>query len=273
MLSGIDRASLSELPQLLRHLQPLLAMIVLVSLETTLLFILSLLVAGMLRTHADIMRALNLAPAEATTEGVTDGPPPNLTGPPSNASERLSAPAAPLDGVNLVDLQPVAVEMKRDGGTLLGFLSSGCLSCVRFWTELSSPSSRLELPPDARLILVTKDPSEERVARLREMAPSEHAVVMSSQAWEDYDVPGAPYFVWIDGSSATVRGVGASDRIEGVLKLLSDQLFEESAAAEEDRELMAAGVYPGDQSLYSLTAPDPSSANAVARERPAEPAR
>ena len=232
-------------------------MTVLVSVETALLIIVALLVAGMLRTHADIMRALNLSPVEDRQQPQPQELPPSRTGPPADVDEQLTVPAAPLEGVNL-DLRPVSVEMKRDGGTLLGFLTSGCLACLRFWSELSSPTNRLSMPPGARLILVVKDPDEESVARLRQLAPVDHPVVMSSQAWLDYGVPGAPYFVWIDGLSATVRGVGASDRIEGVLNLLSDQLLEQDPdrLAEEDRQLLAAGIHPDHPSLYGLPVSD-----------------
>lgn len=227
-------------------------MTILVSVETVLLIIIGLLVAGMLRTHADIMRALNLAPSGEGSQATSEAANLELTAPPDNVDAQLFAPAAALEGVNL-DLNPVNVEMKRDGGTLLGFLSSGCLTCLRFWHELSTPSNRLTLPPNGRLILVVKDPTEESLAKLREMAPVGHPVVMSSQAWSDYDIPGAPFFVWVDGPTATVRGVGAHDRVEGVLKLLSDQLLEETlpeVLAEEDRQLLAAGIYPGHPSLY-----------------------
>lgn len=231
-------------------------MTILVSVETVLLVAIGLLVAGMLRTHADIMRALNLAPSGKNSQTISDGPKPELTPPPENVDGQLFAPAAALEGVNL-DLSPVSVEMKRKGGTLLAFLSSGCLTCVRFWHELSTPSNRLALPPNGRLILVVKDPTEESLAKLREMAQAVgHPVVMSSQAWSDYDIPGAPYFVWVDGPTATVRGIGAHDRVEGVLKLLSDQLLEETlpeVLADEDRQLLAAGIHPGHPSLYGFS--------------------
>jgi hypothetical protein len=228
---------------------------ILVSVETVLLVVTGLLVAGMLRTHADIMRALNLGPADASQAATTDA---ELPAPPASVDERLSAPAAPLEGVNL-DLDLMSFEMHGEGGTLLGFLSSGCLACLRLWDELSSPSNRLALPAKGRFIVVVKDPVEESLAKLRELAPAIHPVVMSSQAWSDYNVPGAPYFVWIDGATATIRGVGASDRIEGVLKLLSDHLAEENlpeARAEEERQLRSAGIYPGHPSLYGLPTGD-----------------
>lgn len=103
-------------PQLLRHLQAgrVLSVTVLVSVETALLIIVALLVAGMLRTHADIMRALNLSPVEDRQQPQPQELPPSRTGPPADVDEQLTVPAAPLEGVNL-DLRPVSVEMKRDG--------------------------------------------------------------------------------------------------------------------------------------------------------------
>ena len=222
---------------------------IIVGIETLLLVSISVLVAGMLRTHGEILKALNLGPEESVMDA---SPPPQ---PPANVDERLFAPAADITGENL-ERTPLTVTMRGTQNTLLGFLTSGCLACVRFWDALSSPDNGLDLPAGARLILVTKDVGEESLAKLRNLAPSAYPVVMSSQAWVDYDVPGAPYFVWINGPSATVRGVGSSDKIEGVLNLLRDQLNEEAlpdaSADRDERELLAAGITPGHPSLYGI---------------------
>ena len=77
-------------------------------------------------------------------------------------------------------------------------------------------------------------------------------MVLSSQAWRDYAVPGSPYVVWVvDGR---VRGEGTGLSWAQVRTLLTD-----AAAAgprgtprmEEriDAELEAAGITPGDPSL------------------------
>ena len=48
---------------------------------------------------------------------------------------------------------------------------------------------------------VTKDPAHESPSRLRSLAPQGTPVVMSSAAWNDYGVPAAPYFVYLEGDS------------------------------------------------------------------------
>jgi len=249
LLSGLVGVRLPEPSELLRHVQRVLRMTILVSIETVLLVLIGLLVAGMLRSHADILRALKLGPVDEDEELDASPPPP----PPANVDERLLEPAVDIRGVNL-ELHPLTLAVKGGRGTLLGFLSTGCLTCVRFWEAFSDPQDGLELPDGTRLILVTKDAAEERVAKLRELAPSTYPVIMSSQAWTDYDVPGAPYFVWIDGPTATVRGVGAADKVEGVLNLLRDQFAEEglpdASADRDERQLLAAGITPGHPSLY-----------------------
>lgn len=227
-------------------------MTILVSIETVLLVLLSLLVAGMLRTHGEILRALKLGPEEGDDAVMDTSPPP---GPPANVDDRLRAPAPDIIGTDLA-LEELSVGMQGFQNTLLGFLSSGCLACVRFWEAVSEPDNGLDLPLGARMIFVTKDVQEERLAQLRDLAPAAYPVVMSSQAWQNYEVPGAPYFVWIDGPTATIRGVGSSDKIEGVLNMLRDQLAEErlpdASPDRDERELLAAGITPGHPSLFGL---------------------
>src|SRR5689334_11532120 len=108
-------------------------MTILVSIETVLLILIALLVAGMLRTHGEILRALRLGPSGEESEAAV----PTRVGPPANVDEQLLEPAADVVGVNL-ELRPLSVSMESNQNTLLGFLSSGCLSCVRFWEALSS---------------------------------------------------------------------------------------------------------------------------------------
>ena len=103
--------------------------------------------------------------------------------------------------------------------TLLAFLSSGCLTCRGFWDAFDRPDT-LGLPADVRLVVVTKDAAEESLHTLRELAPRDLAVVMSSAAWEHYTVPGSPYFALVDGAAGRVvgEGTGASwDQVQSLL--------------------------------------------------------
>src|SRR5207249_1185681 len=92
--------------------------------------------------------------------------------------------------------------------TLLAFLSSGCTTCRSLWEALAEDDGPA-LPDRSRLVVVTLGPDEESPARLRRMAPAHTPVVMSSDAWHDYRVPGAPYFIWVDGAGR-VLGEGSS---------------------------------------------------------------
>jgi hypothetical protein len=94
---------------------------------------------------------------------------------------------------------------------------------------------------------------------------------MSSEAWDAYDVPVAPFFVLVDGRSGAVLGEGAAGTWEQVTSMLEQALddaglldgsggtrggasvkFRSDAIREEraDRDLMAAGIRPGDPTLY-----------------------
>ncbi len=230
--------------------------------ETVLLVLLSILVVGLLRSHAEILRRLGPEAKEA-------GPGVEIP-PPASASERDHAPLA--KDISGATLNGDAVQIGLGPGgapTLLAFLSSGCTVCAGFWRDFQS-DRRGELPGGARLAIVVKDSSHERPARLRELAPSDVVLVMSSAAWEAYGVPTTPYFVYVDGCSGRVYGEGAASSWEQVGSLLADALddievlnpqsnpeplakpvrsgSERSQLAE--RELQQAGIGPGHPSLY-----------------------
>jgi hypothetical protein len=90
---------------------------------------------------------------------------------------------------------------------------------------------------------------------------------MSTQAWEDYGVPGSPYFVLVDGSAGRVAGEGSATSWEQVVRLVREASDDRRIAiarhrsgedrgdgphreARADRELAAAGITPGHTSLY-----------------------
>jgi hypothetical protein len=138
--------------------------------------------------------------------------------------------------------------------TLLAFLSSGCLTCRAFWDAFSG-SGPLGIPDDVRVVVVTKGPDEESLSAIEELAPERLPVVMSTEAWHDYSVPGSPYFVLADGPTSRVVGEGTGASWPQVLGLVAQSSAdgERAEARNEtriDRELLAAGVRPGDRSLY-----------------------
>lgn len=171
-------------------------MSVLVAVETTLLVLLSVLVAGLLRSHAEILRALHRLGVDLDT-GAPSVPAPG------------AAPVGTAYDVAGVTPDGDAVHVGVLGGrqaTLLAFLSSGCVTCEPLWDGLRRGGP--ELPDRARVVAVTRGAGHESPARLQGLAPDGVPVVMSDAAWEDYAVPGAPYFVYVDG--AGIAGQGAA---------------------------------------------------------------
>ena len=221
--------------------------------------VLGFLVAGLLRSHAVILRRLHelglgidsaVDPATAATPQRDLG----LPQPPSVAAGR---PATDIAGPGPRG-EAHALRVTGTSDTILVFLSSGCTTCHVFWDELRS----VQLPRGVRLVVVTKGEESESRTAVAELAPPGVTVVMSTPAWTDYEVPGSPYVIDVDGRSGTVRGEGTGPSWAQVRKLLLQGLDDleglrtDKAAADAQREreadsvLLAAGIEPGDPSLY-----------------------
>ncbi len=225
-------------------------MVALVSAETVLLVLLVVLVAGLLRSHAEILRRLG------PSGGAGASPIPE----PAVSRAAGASTAAPISGSTL-DGDAVKLDFAGGAGapTLLAFLSSGCSTCAGFWERLGER----RLPEGVETVIVTRERDSELPARLRSLAPAEVPVVMSSPAWEDYGVPGAPYFILVHG---TIRGEGAATSWEALASLVTDAIEDqrESAALNQagaadtepprarrvDERLAAAGISPDHPSLY-----------------------
>lgn len=226
-------------------------MIVLVVVQTIAIAVLTLIVFGLLRTHAEILRALDRAgvPLDDGAAAAPVGPVP-VAAPASRPG--ASAEGAALDIVGTVPGGgPVKVGVAGDHHTLLAFLSSGCRTCQAFWTEFASAD--LDLPGrDTRLVIVAQDPAHDSESRLAELAPPGVRLVSSSDAWNAYGVPGSPYFALVDGRKGRVVGAGTATGWEQVRGLLSQALGDETLAgrATVDEALAASGIGPGHPSLY-----------------------
>ncbi len=160
-------------------------MVALVAAETVLLVLLLVLVAGLLRSHAEILRRLG-APVDGGADvagGRAVGMPAPPAGPPGSREVR----AAPIAGAT-PEGDAVSLDFRGTAGapTLLAFLSSGCSSCRVFWEALGER----RVDAGVQTVIVTRSPDRESHARLRALGPAEVPVVMSSQAWKDYRVPG-----------------------------------------------------------------------------------
>ena len=253
--------------------------------------LLGVLVVGLLRSHADVLRALHdLGVGENQLAGSARS---------SRLARSLGDPVVrTVDGVaaqgpgsalgRLFDVTGVSpdggvVRLGLDGSrgtTLLAFLSTGCSTCLDFWRAFGTDEADRVPGDGTRIVVVTRGAEEESPGAVAELAPPRVTTVMSSQAWDDYDVPVAPYFMLVDGSRGVV-GEGASASWAQVVDLLRKALADAGVepgraprasrarwsrrdllhgrAREEraDRQLEAAGIEPGSPELYApLHGPD-----------------
>ena len=229
--------------------------------------LLALLVAGLLRSHAEILRALHnlgvdMDPARADDGTGVSTP---VDSPRIRSAEVPKRPSRTAADVAGTTPEHDAVSIAVVGAqhlTLLAFLSSGCGSCLTFW-DVFRDGGPVEVPGDARLVCVSKDPGEESISSIKRLAP--------------HDVPVAPFFVLVDGDSGEVIGEGSANDWTQVQSLvhtaLADAGFLDKKGkfkgdrrgkpradllreARADRDLLAAGIMPGDPSLYALPSTD-----------------
>ncbi len=240
--------------------------------ETVVLVVLCVLVAGLLRAYAQLLRRLHAvdgggedaaeqpsaAPAGAAPFAVAE----RVTAPQTYRAEGREEWSAGHDvaGTTLAGEVAVARVVGTEQDTLLAFLSSGCAGCVGFWDELRTPG-RWALPAGSRLLVVAKDEHDESVSLLDELCPPGVDLVMSGQAWSDYDVPGSPYVVVVDGPTGRVKGEGSGASFSQLSALVAQAAGDSSARVRKpardtereidvDRELMRIGIMPGDPRLY-----------------------
>ena len=238
------------------------ALVVLLGLAIALL---GLLVVGLLRSHAEILRRLH-----ELGVGLDD---PAVPG--AGVIEAAATPAAAPNGRPAADVagntpqgEVAAVGIVgASHHTLVAFLSSGCLTCADFWKAFAKVDA-LRLPPDTRPLIVTRSADAESLSAIQRVAPPEVTVVMSTDAWVDFDVPGSPYFVLVDGPRGRVVAEGTADNWEDARRLLTQddprpgprpsRIRNRRAATTRDPdrrekvdvELLAAGIGPGHPSLY-----------------------
>jgi hypothetical protein len=221
--------------------------------------LLGLLVVGLLKSHAEILRQLHELGAGRNEEAPR--PAPVVLGAGGGST---GARAHDLGGQTPAGEAAAVAVADANRDTLLAFLSSGCLTCAGFWQALGAAGD-LGLPAGMRVIAVTKSPGDESESAVGEVAPTGRTVVMSTQAWLDYEVPGSPYFVHVDGSGRVV-GEGTAATWAQVVGLVSRAAEDRHVAImriqlpdsrrdQVDQELMAAGILPGDPSLYPTSPP------------------
>lgn len=223
-------------------------MLILSVVELAAIVVLAVLVAGLLRSHAQILRRLHELGAGLEDE--------HAHGDFRIAGRDLAdegGDAHDLEGLTLAEEDVVIPVSAVDHRTLLAFLSSGCLTCRPFWEAFSSPS--LELPGDVRLVVVV-DETSDSIPEIARLAPSDVPVVLGAEAWRHYHVPGSPYFVLVDGPAGRVAGEGSATSWDQLLDLVgrAERGLRGSAGLERerraDRELRRAGIHPGHPSLH-----------------------
>lgn len=233
--------------------------------------VLAVLIVGLLRSHADILRALHdLGVGEEQLRGAAPARRREAaTTRPEGIDER------PEDGAvhDIVGTLPdggaarIALAGAR-GTTLLAFLSSGCATCQDFWDAFGTDAVDALPGRDSRVVIVTRGPHEESPSAIAKLAPSRATTVLSSDAWDAYGIPVSPYFILVDGTAGIV-GEGAAPTWTQVLDLLGkamadagidindqhpsrrDLLMGRDREQRADRELARAGIEPGDGSLYN----------------------
>jgi hypothetical protein len=232
---------------------------------TTLVLVLCLVVAlqlvllvGLLRSHAEILRRLHELGAGLDPDAEQAPPLRTVDGVPA------PGPAPVVEGRRAPDLEGVSphgevlalrvAEVEHD--TVLVFLSSSCAGCAPFWPAMADP----EVPDGTRVVVVTRDEPDEDRAAIAALAPPGVTVVMSHDAFEDHGVPGSPYVIHVEATTGRVRGEGTAGSWPAVKRLLLQGAARGDARAkaaadarrerDADRHLLAAGIAPGDPSLY-----------------------
>ena len=276
-------------------------MTVLIVILTVIVLVLCVLVAGLLRAYATVLARLHQldggaehavdagspagsAPPFRTADGVMpmhradpetghpDSAEPAATGSagsgsagPRRGARSEWAAAHDIVGQGLsgevVSVRTVAVQHD----SVLVFLSSGCSGCTTFWEQLADRRG-LAAVGDSRVLVVTKGPENESPSLLRQLCPPDIDLVMSGSAWTDYDVPGSPYVVVVDGVTGRVKGEGSGTSLNQISGLMQ-QAYGDGASfgggrrivkprsdvereVDVDRALLAAGIGPGHPSLY-----------------------
>jgi hypothetical protein len=262
---------------------------VLVVVEAVVVGLLAVLVAGLLRSHAEILRSLHDLGAGHESEEAT----PAYTTTPPAVRDGVVGPGTGATAHDLVGTLPgggqrSVVVTGQELPTLLAFLSTGCSTCGAFWAAFSDPMA-LDLPGEGtRVVIVTRGPEAESPADVERLAPRAVTTVMSTEAYENYAIPGSPYFVLVDGATSSVVGEGSGTSWTQVQSLLRAAAADSGWAvkpgagrvaraggrareARADAELRAAGIDPGHDSLYPATIADVEAAVLDADPAPREP--
>lgn len=204
-------------------------MTALVIIEGLVILLLLVLMAGLLKSHAEILRELNRLGAKFDGEE---------TGPGGVRVTGLGqAPVTELVGIDPGGNSRTVSLSHGRGETLVAFLSTGCASCQIFWRALGE---RPEMPtPTTRPVIVTKGSEAESPGQVAKLAPEGVPLVMSSDAWDSFRVPLTPFFMLVDGDGR-ILGEGSAmhwDQLLGLLHRSMHDTPDESAFNASDPTL------------------------------------
>ncbi|MFZ0015526.1 MAG: hypothetical protein WAL25_15585 [Acidimicrobiia bacterium] len=220
-----------------------------VIIEGVVIVLLLILVAGLLRSHAEILRQLDRLGGGSAE--------PRIPGDRRLRTTGLGrAPASEIVGTD-PDGAAISVSLRHGRGeTLLAFLSTGCASCRIFWSDLAMPE---KLPPGTRPLVVTKGAGSESPGVVRDLAPQSVTVVMSDEAWDAFRVPLTPYFMWVDDDGA-ISGEGSATDMNHLMSLFAQSSADSAPDPKRlgsrkrqqftDDQIGRSGIEPGDPSLY-----------------------
>jgi hypothetical protein len=220
--------------------------------------LLGLLVAGLLRSHAVILRALHDLGADLDPHSDAHADRQVISGTrvPSLRSEDT---AHDLSGQRLDGSAAAVGVVGARHDSVLAFLSTGCATCVPFWGALREGATAAG---DTRVVVVVQD--EDSVSKLRELAGPDLDVIASSRAWLDYGVPGSPHIVHVNGPTGRVVGEGTGHSWDQVMDLLTQGNGATAGGETQDRdnptridhELAVVGIGPGHPSLHAHEPPE-----------------
>ncbi len=227
-------------------------MLPLVIAEGVVIALLTVLVAGLLRSHAEILRTLHKM-GQLDDEGAPIG----------DAAPRVRPrPADPVMARTISGVTPdgAAASISLDQGrgyTLLAFLSTGCTTCQPFWKGMAEQKP---LPlPGIRTVVVTAGPDRESPAAVGALATAAATTIMSSEAWDNFRVPATPYFQLIDTGSGVSLGEGSAGSWRRLNDLIERAIGDDRHSSprstaerlrDSERHLADAGIDPDDNVLY-----------------------
>ncbi len=215
--------------------------------------LLAILTVGLLRTQAELLKTLNKLGVRLDEE--------------ESAAPIVITPVGRSAAHEIVGANPngdpvVKSVVTGSDPVLVSFLSTTCTSCSEFWEAIDSDEMMIH-NARYRVLVVTLGPDEESPTRAMKLSRGDVDVIMSSDAWSRFEVPGAPYFVVVNPADGRIIGEGTAANMSALSTFLGDAAgdlrWDASRGSDRtdadrekmvDDELRRAGLLPGDPRLY-----------------------